>query len=146
MLKVPSRKRLSVQNLLCVKASVCVCVKAALFKGWKPLACKPILGYIFCNLFLETLLGDVFLGTLLGNCFGTLAWEPCLGTCSWEPGLGIVPGNLACEPVPGKFDWKSCSWDGWKTPSLRCWEKTFPSKFPGRGSQAGIQEEVPKQG
>ena len=22
-----------------------------------------------------------------------------------EPGLGIVPGNLACEPVPGKFDW-----------------------------------------
>jgi len=26
------------------------------------------------------------------------------------------------------------------------WGKTFPSKFPKRGSQAGIQEEVPKQG
>ena len=69
-----------------------------------PLACEPILGNLLTflqpflgNLFLGTLLGNLFLGTLLGNC-----------TCSWEPGLGI----LACEPVPGKFDWKSCSWGG----------------------------------
>ena len=54
----------------------------------------------------------------------------------WEPGLGIVTGNLACEPVPGKFDWKSCSWGGWRPQAFAVGEK---------GSQPSSQEEAPKQ-
>ena len=104
--------------------------------SWKPFL-QPFLG----NLFLGTLIGNLFLGTLLGTFLGTLpgdlflgtwvgnrSWQPCLRTCSWEICLEIL-----------FFGWL-------KTPSLRCWGKTFPSKFPGRGFQAGIQEEVSKQG
>ena len=110
-----------------------------------PLLANPFLETFFATFSSKPVPWEPCLGCLT-TVSGTLAWEPCLGTCSWEPGLGIVPGNFACEPVAGKFDWKSCSWGWLKTPSFRCWGKTFPSKFPGRGSQAGIQEEVPKQG
>ena len=91
--------------------------------AWNPLACEPILSFSW-----KPVPGNPCLGTL--------------GTCSWEPGVGIVPGNLACEEkmignlVLGVAE----------DPKLTLLGKTFPSKFPGRGSQAGIQEEVPKQG
>ena len=103
------------------------------------------------NLFLELLLGNLrhcswnlgnlFLGTLLGNCF----WNPCLGTCSWEPDLEIIPGNLLANlflvNLTGNLVLRVA-----EDHNLTLLGKKFPSKFQGRGSQAGIQEEVPKQG
>ena len=110
------------------------------------------------NLFLELLLGNLrhcswnlgnlFLGTLLGNCF----WNPCLGTCSWEPDLEMQPcswepflvtllANLFLVNLTGNLVLRVA-----EDPNLTLLGKKFPSKFQGRGSQAGIQEEVPKQG
>ena len=98
----------------------------------------------------EPLLGDLFLepclGTLLGNFAGNLAWEPCLGTLlgnlflgtllghlllgslawealpgnlflgtSWEPYLGTCSWNLAWKPCLGTSSWEPClgtsSWE-----------------------------------
>ena len=62
----------------------------------------------------EPLLGDLFLepclGTLLGNFAGNLAWEPCLGTLLGNLFLGtllghLLLGSLAWEPVPGNLLW-----------------------------------------
>ena len=100
--------------------------------SWKPFlqpfSWKPVPG----NLAWEPVPGNPCLTTVSG----TLAWEPCLGTCSWEPGLGILPGNFACKPVPGKFNWKSCSRGGWRPQAYAVGEKR---------SQASSQEEAPKQ-
>ena len=77
---------------------------------------------------------------------GTLAWEPCLGSVlgnlAWESSLVTLLANLFLENLIENLV-LGVAEDPKRT---RCWGKTFPSKFPGRGSQAGIQEEVPKQG
>ena len=73
------------QTLVCAKSSLCksfcVCVKAALFKGWNP----PCL---------QTYSWKHFLQTFLGN----LAWGPVPWNLAWQlfrnPCLGTLPGNL----------------------------------------------------
>ena len=126
---------------------------------------KPVLGHLAWDLFVETLLGNLFPRTLLGNlrhCSWNLG-NLFLGTCSWEPCLATVSGTLAWEPVLGNLTWKSflvtllanlflVNLTGnlvlrvAEDLNLTLLGKKFPSKFQGRGSQAGIQEEVPKQG
>ena len=100
------------------------------------------------NLFLELLLGNLrhcswnlgnlFLGTLLGNC---LAWEPVLGNLTWKSFLVTLLANLFLVNLTGNLVLRVA-----EDPNLTLLRKKFPSKFQGRGSQAGIQEEAPKQG
>jgi len=73
------------------------------------------------------------LGTLPGNLF--------LGTIVWGSFLATLLANLFLENMTGNL----VLWVA-EDPKLMLLGKTFPSKFPGRGSQADIQEEVPKQG
>ena len=143
------------------------CKLTTLFFGspiLEKLACKPCLGTcswqpclgtcshawelgalflepLLVNLFLRTLPGNLVLRTLLGNLFP----GPLLGNLgTW---LGNFPGNLACKPVPGKFDWKSCSWGGCRPQAYvrlrknvpkQVSKKRLPSRYPGRGSQARL--------
>ena len=110
---------------------------------------------LLVNLFLRTLPGNLVLRTLLGNLFP----GPLLGNLgTW---LGNFPGNLACEPVPGKFDWKSCSWGGCRPQAYvrlgknvpkqvskkRLPSKRFPSKakFLGTACKYGSQKRFPSK-
>jgi len=92
--------------------------------SWEPVPGRePVPGNLAWQLFLEPLLGN-------------LAWEPVLGNPAWESFLATLLANLILGNLIGSL----------VLGVAEDWGKTFPSKFPGRGSQAGIQEEVPKQG
>ena len=73
---------------------------------------------------------------------GNLAWEPVLGNLAWESFLVTLLAKLFLENLIGNLVLAVAAED----PKLTLLGKMFPSKFPGRGPQAGIQEEVPKHG
>jgi len=77
----------------------------------------------------------------LATVSGTLAWEPVLGNLTWKSFLVTLLANLFLVNLTGNLVLRVA-----EDPNLTLLGKKFPSKFQGRGSQAGIQEEVPKQG
>ena len=103
----------------------------------QPFSWKPVPGNLAWEHVPGNLAWQLFLKPLLGN----LALEPVLGNLAWESFLATLLANLFLENLIGNLVLGVA-----EDPKLTLLGKTFPSKFPGRGSQAGIQEEVPKQG